>query len=150
VRSPYTVAPASLFPVPLSVPTILNSFNENSTREEICILLCVLLLCGSSCSNEPTEWRLGVHRSGRAICQSMTLLAGSVILPGHFGNHISDQKRTELRGSVMKSPHRNWEVRDRGRSLIVRDYSRGVRGHEMNAIAQRRSLPRAMVRSLIR
>jgi len=50
----------------------------------------------------------------------------------------------------MKSPHRNWEVRDRGRSLIVRDYSRGVSGHEMNAIAQRRSLPRAMVRSLIR
>jgi len=49
-----------------------------------------------------------------------------------------------------QSPHRNWEVRDRGRSLIARDYLRGVRGHDLSAIARRWGLSHATVQSVIR
>jgi len=55
-----------------------------------------LLSCGSPCSSEPAEW---AHRSGQATYQSMTLLAGSIVFPGHFGSHISDQKGPKFRGS---------------------------------------------------
>jgi len=42
---------------------------------------------------------------------------------------------------TMKSPHRNWAVRNRGCSVIAHEYLHGVCGHDTKAIARRRSLP---------
>jgi len=49
-----------------------------------------------------------------------------------------------------ESSHRNQTLSDRGRSLIARDYLRGVRGHDLKAIARREGLSHATVQSAIR